>query len=91
MFADACSDVESKDFAESRQRFREFADAGIGCAYIVEIFAVSARDRKAELVEAGPAAKDELVAEVGIIRDLTDEPAQQQVLLDLRAGCPGGN
>jgi hypothetical protein len=54
-----------------------FLDATGGGPYVVEVLAVAARRVDVELVEAGPAAEDKFLSEVGVVGDLADEAAEE--------------
>lgn len=60
----------------------------VGGPDVVEVLAVAARFGQHDLVQAGAAAEDQLLAENRVVGDLDDEAREDQVLLDLFLGEP---
>ena len=82
--------VETHDGGDLANRVEDVADAARGAAYVVEVLAVSPRPIKPHLVQAGAAAKDQLLPEQGMVGDLNDQPLENEILLDLFKCRPRG-
>ena len=77
-------------FPDSSHGFGDTANTARRRSHIVEVFAVASRYPQVQLVKAGPTSECELLPQVGVSRKLDDQSAEEQILLNLRTGWPGG-
>lgn len=75
--------LHTESRTDDSNSIEQFAHPVGATAHVVEVFAIAERRREVELVQAGSAAEDELLAEVGIVRNLDDQTGEDEVLLDL--------
>src|SRR5690606_11874036 len=82
------ADFESQRLTDLRYSLGERMNPAGACADVVQVLAISMGDRQVQLMEAGAAAEDQFVSQIGFGGQLDDEPAQEKVVLNLRASRP---
>ncbi len=73
MLPDLGGDLRAEPIADRGDSAGELPDAAAGRAYVIEVLAVAKRGWCNELVQAGAATEDQLVAQVIVVGDLHDQ------------------